>query len=539
MIRFYYVALLGTAMGISYGNVTLALAQGPTPNAVMPANQRAFRVLPYLVQPSADGIRVTWFTHEGTPGTLILESEGGWRREFRSRPERRNELDYPTLEESERSNYPDMQPGANWKHTVRVSGLPADRVVRYRVQQAASSFAAEFRTAPHRRLDRPMRLIQFADCETEPEGRAIRRSWSVGRQHPASTGRPEGVRDYLVTETEGFRANLRFIGERRPELLLLSGDIVQGGGYQRAWDEFFFHMAGPWDQPISRFPLVPAIGNWECFGARNGGYEPAAIHAARRRYLAYFDAAPNDVRAHRNTYHRADWGPVTILTLDSSNGLPDNTDGDTNRNIEAAKYPGRDLPDISPGSAQWRWAEAQLADAQKHGQIIIVQFHHIPYSGGGHSLPLTAEGSSGQAGLPMRAYQPMFRRFGVTAVLCGHNESFEISEVDGILYADAGVAGDGLGMPVDDVDPRRANPWRKWVAHFDEAERWDGARLVSGGKHYGHLEIDLAPTPDGRVQVTFTPVHAFPITDADGKVVGFERRPVDRVFRYSLPMPRD
>lgn len=508
----------------------------PTQAAAMKPEWREFRVLPYLVQPSSRGVRVTWFTHDGTPGRLVLQADGGWEREYRSRPELRRELEYSALEESQRSVFPDMHPGPNWKHSIVVSNLPVDRVVRYRVEQGRSTFAAEFRTAPSRRLERPVRLIAFADSETDPEGRVTRRNWAVGRQHPDSTGRPSGLTTYLVTETEGFRANLRVIGERRPDLLLLAGDIVQGGGYQRAWDEFFFHTAGPWDQTISRVPLVPAIGNWECFGARNGGYEPAAVYASRQKYRAYFDAAPNDVRAHRNVYHRVDWGPVSILTLDSSNGLPDNTDADTNRNIDAAKYPGRDLADINPGSPQYRWVEAQLADARARGQIVFVQFHHIPYTSGGHSLPLTAEGSSGQAGLPMRVYQPMFRRYGVVAVMCGHNESFEISEVDGILYVDAGVAGDGLGFPMDDVDPRRANPWRKWVAHLDEPERWDGRRLVSGGKHYGHLEIDILPLSGGRARILFTPVHVFPVTDSGGDVTGFERRPVERVFTYEVPL---
>jgi hypothetical protein len=198
--------------------------------------------------------------------------------------------------------------------------------------------------------------------------------------------------------------------------MLLAGDIVQGGGYQRAWDEFFFHTAGKWGDLMGRVPLIAALGNWECFGARNGGYDPEAIHASRRKFLAYFDGPANANPDHQNAYHRIDYGPVTVITLDSSNGLPDNTDADTNRNIDAALYPGRDLPDINPGSDQWRWCDAQLRDARKTGQIVLVQFHHIPYSSGGHSLPLTAPGSSGQAGLPMRAYTPMFAKYGALPI---------------------------------------------------------------------------------------------------------------------------
>lgn len=163
--------------------------------------------------------------------------------------------------------------------------------------------------------------------------------------------------------------------------------------------------------------------------------------------------------------------------------------------------------------------------------MIFVQFHHIPYSSGGHSLPLTAEGSSGQAGIPMRVYTPLFKEHGVVAVFCGHSESFEHSLVDGIHFYDAGVAGDGLGYAIDDRDPRRRNPYRVWVAHNDAPELWKGDRLVDGGKHYGHLEVSVEPVAEasGRFAIRMVPVYLFPVTDFRGEVVDVERRVYDDV----------
>ncbi|MCG9896190.1 MAG: metallophosphoesterase family protein [Fimbriimonadaceae bacterium] len=486
-----------------------------------------FRVLPYLQAPHGDGIQVNWFSGANTPGRLTLTGPEG-TRSFTARSTRMSGLDYSELEEKERPEFPDMFSGPQWKHVVRLTGLKPATRYRYTVSMGRSTHSGEIRTPASAADPRPMRIIAFADSETDPEGRTTFREWAAGPQAEGSTGRPSGLARYLVTETRGLQENLRLIRDRKPDLMLLAGDIVQGGGYQRAWDEFFRHFAGGYDDLLSSVPLVAAIGNWENFGARNGGYAPAAIADSRRRFAAYFDGPSNGHRPHQNFYHRIDFGPVTILTLDSSNGLPDGTDNDSNINIVAADYPGEDLVDAAPGSRMWNWTLKNLADARRKGQIIFVQFHHIPYSGGGHILPTTLPGSSGQAGLVMRAYTPWFQKYGVEAVICGHNESFEWSEVGGVQFFDAGVAGDGLGRPVDDVDPRRVNPWRKWTAHFDEPELWNGRRLVQGGKHYGHLEIDLEPRTDGGWTISYQPVHAFPVTNEAGQVVRVERRPVAR-----------
>ncbi len=500
----------------------LALLLGSSPSD--------FRVLPHLLAPHRDSMIVNWHTEEGERGELTLIGPGG-TKVFVSQPRLMPILGYSELEEKERGSFPDMFQNRNFKHQVKLSGLQPNTIYRYAVRQGGSQHRGEFRTPPTPKGERPIRLTVFADSETDPEGRTTFRDWSIGTQDPASTGRPAAQTKYLVTETQGFIENLKMIRSRKPDLMLLAGDIVQGGGYQRAWDEFFFHMAGKFDDPISSIPLIPAIGNWENFGARVGGYEPWAIANARRKYSAYFDAPSNGSRDHQNFYHRIDFGPITVVTLDSSNGLPDNTDNDTNKNIDAAKYPGRDLVDCAPGSRQWEWCLRELASARKAGQVIFVQFHHIPYSGGGHSLPTSLADSSGQSGLTMRAYTPWFQKYGVAAVFCGHNESFEWSAVGDVQFFDAGVAGDGLGSPVDDRDPRRFNPWRKWVAHFDEKELWNGPQLVRGGKHYGHLEVDVEKRGSAWM-VTYTPVHSFPVTNERGEVIRFERRVAGKLWSH-------
>jgi 3',5'-cyclic AMP phosphodiesterase CpdA len=475
-----------------------------------------------------------------------------------SRPEVVDALAYTDKARSDSAEHPPLFANRNVKHSVRLRGLLPDCRYRYRVRQSGATYRSEFRTGPGRAAaGRPanpkaggdsVRFVALADSETGPKGRTTRRRWAPGAQAAASTGRPDSVDRYLLTEFEGFRENLRVVEQRDPDFVLLPGDIVQGGGYQRAWDEFFLQTAGRFGQIFSSTPVLPALGNWENFGGPMGGYAPEAVARGRAKFRAYFDAPPNGNPDTRGAYYRVDYGPVTVLTLDSSNGLPDSTNRDTNVHINAATYPSDDLADVSPGSHQWNWAIRELQSARAEGQVIFVQFHHPPYTAGFHSLPLTLPGSSGQAGTPMQAYLPLFEKYGVSAVFSGHNESFTHSVVAGIHFYDVGVAGDGFGFPLDTrnadydwwdgfleerpaVRRHRAafhNPHRHWVAHHDAPELWKGARLVDGGKHYGHLEVSVAPMPEqDAYRVRLIPAYAFPVTDSTGAVTGVERRVYD------------
>lgn len=538
MINFFHLptrTLVGCLLTLSMlaAPVLTAPAQGVFPLPEADPALAAFRVLPYLQHPSCTGIRIIWFTTVGEPGTLQLSSEGGTTVEMQSTPVALPEALYSALEESERGSFPDMFANANYKHCLDLKDLAPGKRYQYTVRQGASTFSSYFHTAPTAEAAEHVRIIAFADSETDAEGRTTYRKWLPGKQHPESTGRPAEVKDYLVTEAEGFRENLKTIDSRQPDLVTLAGDIVQGGGYQRAWDEFFFQTAGKFGQLMSHTPMLLAMGNWETFGARNGGYDPAAVHASRRKSLAYIDGAPNNNPKYQDAYYRTDYGPVTILTLDSTNGLPDDSDGDTNINIDAATYPGDDMPDLNPGSDQWNWVLEQLKDARARGQVIFVQFHHVPYSSGGHILPNSLENSSGQAGVPMRVYTPSFQQYGVTAVLCGHNETFERSRVGDLLVYDNGAAGDGIDPPEDEKDPRCKNPWQQWVASNDEPELWKGRQLLEGGRHYGHLEIDLYRAGNGW-DVVLTPVHNFPVTDEAGIVTAIERREYHDVVRVHV-----
>ena len=94
-----------------------------------------------------------------------------------------------------------------------------------------------------------------------------------------------------------------------------------------------------------------------------------------------------------------------------------------------------------------------------------------------------------------------------------------------------GVAGDGMrGQRTDEEGNLLGyNPFSQWTADQSEPELWqevDGVlQNVAGGKHYGHLEVNLENLgeEDG-TRITFTPVYSFPVLDANYDLVDTERR---------------
>jgi hypothetical protein len=548
-----------------------------------------FRVNPYLQAPSSDGMYFTWFSGASVAGSLTITGPGlASPLVLSSTPTFESVLSYTNAELNQ--SIAGLQQGSwlqdntNFKHALDVRGLAAGSTYQYTVTQGNESFSASFSTAPTRTDWSAIRFVAMSDAETEPAGRTIRREWAPGALASGSLARPSaaagaiwdqkfgtrnlsGVRvlNYALTEDEGYRRNLAVVASRNPAFVMAPGDLVQGGGYQPGWDEFFRQNAGSVGSGLSQRPILPALGNWENFGALNGGYGTDADGRfgpkfGRDKYHVYFDAPSNGTPAHRDNYYRVDYGPITVITLDSSNGEPDdrpqnyavkatgsqfNGPGtDTQNNFTRAQYEaagGTDLADINPGSTQWNWAQAQLADARAKGQIIVVQFHHVPFSNGEHGVPMDHLLTTGQGGTPMRQYHPMFEQYRVAAVLSGHSEMFERSFVDsdgdgvGVHYYDVGVSGDGLRGGKRDGntlnDPLlNYNPFNQWSADQSEGEFWamvDGTlQLVAGGKHYGHLEANLERVTEGSfyARLTLTPVHVFPLLDAEYNLIDTERR---------------
>ncbi len=218
---------------------------------------------------------------------------------------------------------------------------------------------------------------------------------------------------------------------------------------------------------------------------------------------------------------------------------------DTQENYTQTEYNtagGNDLSGFGLGSPQYQWLEKNLASAKSEGKLIFVQFHHIPFSSGEHGVPIDHELSTGQVGVPVRILNPLFENYGVIAVLAGHDELFERSYVDadgdgkGVLYYDVGVAGDGMrgvkrNWSAVSYPPLNYNSFSKWTADQNSTEIWDNSGnnpvLLDGGKHYGHLEINIKKIQEGDksfAQIDFEPVYAFPVMNTQYQLQRVERR---------------
>lgn len=530
--------------------------------SVAAAQDTDFRVLPYLQNPTSEGMSFTWFTEQNVAadlritggdlsGDLLFTGLAG---------QQMDNLTYTDLERADAAaeGYAIFSDN-NFKYATTVSGLSPDTEYTYEVSLGGGeSFSRTFRTAPTRDEWSHVRFVAYADSETEPRGNTTRRGWSSGAQAPGSVGRPAGAGDYPLTETEGYRRNLQVIDQRDPDFVVQAGDLIQGAGYQPGWDEYWRHNAGEYDDVLTKRPLLPAMGNWIWSNRLDPGID--SITDGRNKYKDYFDTPENNNPTFQDQYYRTDYGPVTVLTLDSTNGLPDDTPAnyeqpvddpyqigtDTMAIIAESIYPGDDLADFNPGSDQYQWVQEQLQDARDSGQIVFVQFHHAPYSSGVHGFPMAHPDTTGQGGNPLRVYHEMFEEMGVAAVLSGHSEMFERSFVDedgngiGVHYYDVGVAGDGVrGRSFDSIAGELGgqNPFSQWTADGDSEELWveneDGTfTLIDGGKHYGHLEVNieklLDPEGDAYAKAVLTPVYSFPmfnvLEDGTIEVLGHERR---------------
>ena len=592
-------------------------ADAPGTSAVEAAAEPAagFRVLPYLQQPGSEEMTISWVSEIDEPGTVRVLGPGlRGPADLTSEPEYLDLMQYTDAELNQ--EIPGLEQGSwlrsndSYRHTVTVDGLRPDQTYRYTVEQGGEQFRGRFSTAPTADDWQHLRLAAFSDTETEPYGRVEQREWelhpdgytpdSVPRPGPGSlwdqthgstTRYEQFTLRYPISQQRALVENLDIIAEEDPDLMLVTGDLTQGSGYQPAWDEFWRHFAGEYGTFAAEIPLLTAIGNWETFAALNDGYgtpedrSPSVI--ARNRYHDYF-STPGDTGnpQYQDSYYRLDYGPLTVITLDSTNGLPDeNLDEgvltgepfsgddsnltperlstDTQGSFTAEEYAeayaevfdaspaDTDLPNMDPGSAQWDWAQQQLADARDQGQIILVQFHHAAYSSGVHGTPPNhEEHPDNQSGVAMRAYTPMLEEYGVAAVISGHDEMFERSWVDedgdgvGLNVYDVGVAADGLRgeQLAENADgeyvPINFNTHSQWSASADEPETWrldsnGNPQLTDGGLHYGHLQMDLSNTRCG-AELTLSPVYVFPVLDEEYQLVRTERRVYDDVVQVDL-----
>jgi len=468
-----------------------------------------FAVTPYVQHPSTNAMSILFFTTErcsattkvwradGKGATNVQTSVGAWAAALTN-----------NLTATKSSSDKSLADKSIWnnrlyRHRVRFEGLEPNRRYAYEVGlEGQSTYTNVFRTAPGR--DTPVRFISYADCETTAE-------------HFAN-----------------YTTNLKRMQSRAPDFITASGDLIGRGGIQSYWDEFWKQNAGGngigYTDILGGVPLLMSLGNHDLM---DNGVAPATASSAyhdmqgepsTERWITYFEFASNgvdfaqaeaphrDARDMSQLFHRLDYGPVTLIFLDTMNGR----DGDTgdDHDHDTCCYNGTSSvgwildrrkgsrhPDFNVGSPQYVWLTNNLADAQLKSRFTFVLNHHCPFSRGRHNRDWR-DGENWSA-KPLRFLTETFVRYGVDAWICGHDELLEHSITNGweilptggrrkhtLNVYDLGCSGD---------DPRTStkveNPLEYFIGTYG-----------SGDDNFGFLETDVTTNASGRWTCTMTPV---------------------------------
>ncbi len=498
-------------------------------STILPAQDK-FRIFPYLQNPDIDAITILWFSEENSQGLLSWWEQGtGTKNHVNSTPVAAEALEYSLWEDT--TFFDGQAPSVPYRHRVRIENLNPYSIYEYEVAQGTETFSSSFHTGPDGNT--PIRFIVYGDSETEPESTGKFTTWV----DPVN----DSVRLYLTDQTTGYKNNLEVIRSREPDLVFIAGDLVETGGEQRDWDEFWRHNTGSSSELslAGNIPLMAALGNHEYYeGSQLDRYNQPGSERAVKRFLTYFESPPNNSPdpEREGRYYSLKYGPATFIVLDVCNNEMNKSGDDTNFYLLGEKdQGGGKAPDFGPGSDQYIWLEVRLREAQLQSMYTFVIFHHSPYSSGPHGYPAgEAENTDKQSGYPVRILTPLFMQYGVDAVISAHDEMWERSTIAGtekrqdqsershtIHFYDVGQGGDGLREPEKGL----YNPDQQFLVHNDVPESWENGILKAGGKHYGHLEVDILPVDADTWQAVLRPVYIFPLFNIAGSEYSlFERR---------------
>ena len=373
------------------------------------ARGKAFRKGPYLQNLSSSSVTVMWQSPGRSTGLVRL---------IGALPAR----DIP------------VEADEDGLYEVVIDGLAPGRRYRYAVECDGQRREGEFATAPG--ADSPFTFIVFGDTRSN------------------------------------VRSHQRLVDRVRrevPDFILNTGDMVDDGGRERQWQEFF---------DVQRILLAenvvfPSLGNHD----RQGRGRTADTF---RKYFSLPENSPDPERYYAFTYAGA-----RFLVLDSNAYSFSLTD-------------------------QTAWLEAQLRATQIDPEIghVFVSMHHPPFSISLHG---------GQREL-REQWTPLFEQYGVTAVFSGHDHVYSRAEHGGVNYFVSG----GGGAP---LYPRSRRPSRvdvDAVQFFERVNHYLRVHVIGEYVEVAAIRADgsLIETASWRSPARYRPPHLAAVgsTTAPGTV---------------------
>ena len=260
---------------------------------------------------------------------------------------------------------------------------------------------------------------------TAPAGRAAFTFTSFGDQAAPevtwdATGKP-ALDANSTPATKDIVAGLETVA---PLFHLMNGDLCYANldvDRVRTWNNFFTN-----NSRSARFrPWMPAAGNHEIEKA-NG---PLGLGA----FQTYFDVPSTESdRELDGLWYSFDVGSVHVVVLQNDdNCLQDGGD------IYVRGY---------SGGRQLAWLTKDLARARRSRDTdwIVVCMHQVMIS--------TSDANGADLGL-RQAYGPLFDRYGVDLVLCGHEHDYERSlAVHGVVAGSETLTPNPVSAATDDID---------------------------------------------------------------------------------------
>ncbi len=204
----------------------------------------------------------------------------------------------------------------------------------------------------------------------------------------ASRGRKLRFAAFGDTRTghEIHRGLVEAMAKENIEFAIHSGDLVEFGGVEEQWEQFF-RIEGPL---MSQVPLFAAVGNHD--------------NSLRNHFRQYFLTR---MYAGKNRYYYQDWGDVRVIIMDSE--------------IELRK-----------GSDQYAFLDRVLREGAENDQLMFMSLHYPPYSSGEHGSNLEIRQILGE----------LAPRYGVEVILAGHDHDYERTKIiDGVTYLVAASGG--------------------------------------------------------------------------------------------------